>query len=294
MTYLILAIIFSSSIAVTFKLFAKYKINTLHAIVVNYVVCSAVGLLIFGVPVSEIPHLVAQPWFHLSIILGFVFILGFFVVAKCIEHFGISLTVIMQKISLVITVLYTIWIFGEPAGWVKWTGLAIAVAAIILVNIRPGQISRIKAITPWLLLLPFITFSLNGIIDITMYYVKASSPQMSDEGPFTTIIFVMAGILGLIILGIKQLMHRYTFHWKNILAGIVLGVPNFMTIYCVMMSLNTGWGGSIIFPIYNIGVILLSTTFGIFAFKEEMKWYNYVGMALAILSIIMITNLAIS
>ena len=200
----------------------------------------------------------------------------------------------MQKISLIITVLYTIWIFGEPAGWVKWTGLAIAVAAIILVNIRPGQISRIKAITPWLLLLPFITFSMNGIIDITMYYVKASSPQMNEEGPFTTIIFMMAGILGLIILGIKQIVGRDKFRWKSIIAGIVLGVPNFMTIYCVMMSLNIGWGGSIIFPIYNIGVILLSTTFGIFAFKEAMKWYNYVGITLSILSIILITNVAVS
>lgn len=294
MTYLILAIIFSSSIAVTFKLFARYNINTLHAIVVNYAVCSAIGWLTFGVPLSEVPQMIDQPWFHLSIILGFVFIIGFFVAAKCIEYFGISLTVIMQKISLIITVLYTIWIFGEPAGWVKWTGLAIAIAAIILVNIRPGQISRIKDISPWLLLLPFITFSMNSTIDITMYYVKASSPQMNEEGPFTTIIFMMAGILGLIILGIKQGVRRDKFQWKNIAAGIVLGVPNFMTIYCVMMSLNMGWGGSIIFPIYNIGVILLSTTIGIFAFKEVMKWYNYVGITLAILSIILITNIAVS
>ncbi|RLD30397.1 MAG: EamA/RhaT family transporter, partial [Bacteroidetes bacterium] len=47
MIYLLFSILSSTMIFVIFKLFSRYKINTLHAIVVNYIVACISGLIAF-------------------------------------------------------------------------------------------------------------------------------------------------------------------------------------------------------------------------------------------------------
>ena len=46
---------------------------------------------------------------------------------------------------------------------------------------------------------------------------------------------------------------------------------------------------SFLFPIYNIGVVSLTALTGWLLFKEKLNWKNYIGLALAIIAVILIT-----
>jgi uncharacterized membrane protein len=74
---------------------------------------------------------------------------------------------------------------------------------------------------------------------------------------------------------------------KNIVAGIVLGIPNYFSIYFVLLALEN-LGGIYVFPILNIGVVLLSAIISWLFYQEKMSKYNWLGIGLACLSIIII------
>ena len=44
-----------------------------------------------------------------------------------------------------------------------------------------------------------------------------------------------------------------------------------------------------LFPVYNIGVVCPTALTGWLLFKEKLTWKNYMGLAIAILAVILIT-----
>ena len=79
---------------------------------------------------------------------------------------------------------------------------------------------------------------------------------------------------------------RYT--WRDVGAGILLGVPNFFTVYFIQKMLTTDMDGSVIFPIHNIGILLLSALISRMLFGEEFRILKYVGIVLATIAIILL------
>ena len=73
------------------------------------------------------------------------------------------------------------------------------------------------------------------------------------------------------------------------IAGISLGVPNFFSIYLLLLALQQGWGGSVVFPVNNVGVLVMAAIFGIVLFKERLIPIRIWGFALAVLAIVLIT-----
>ena len=45
----------------------------------------------------------------------------------------------------------------------------------------------------------------------------------------------------------------------------------------------------VLFPIYNIGVVSITALTGWLLFKEKLTWKNYLGLAIAIIAVILIT-----
>ena len=78
---------------------------------------------------------------------------------------------------------------------------------------------------------------------------------------------------------------------KNILGGIALGIPNFFSIYFLVMALRSeGFESSSIFTINNVAIVLVSTVLGIALFREKLILKNWIGIALAIISILLVAS----
>ena len=104
MIYLVLSVLCTSFLFVIFKLFDVYKVQTLYAIVVNYVVACTVGLLISDNEFN-FAEIVQKSWFFGAIALGIFFILVFNLMAKTAQVAGVSVASVATKMSLVIPVV---------------------------------------------------------------------------------------------------------------------------------------------------------------------------------------------
>jgi uncharacterized membrane protein len=93
--------------------------------------------------------------------------------------------------------------------------------------------------------------------------------------------------MGLIYFFYLLLMKKTVFHFRNIIAGFVLGVPNFFSIYFLLAALNQG-EGSVIAPIVNVGIIITATIMGWIIFKEKLNTRQSIGVGIAVIAILLI------
>jgi drug/metabolite transporter (DMT)-like permease len=130
----------------------------------------------------------------------------------------------------------------------------------------------------------------SGIIDTSLKYLEDTHVATNDVAIFSATIFGSAALIGIIILLFRVLQGEFKFAIKNLLGGILLGVPNYFSVYFIVQALRSNiLESSGIFTVNNVAVVLTSTIVGILLFKEYLSLKNWMGIILAIVSIVLIT-----
>ncbi|NAS30906.1 EamA family transporter [Flavobacteriaceae bacterium R38] len=286
MIYLILSIAISSFLYVIFKFFAHFKVNTLQAITINYIVAGSMGLLSYDheVNVVEISH---KPWILGAVMLGGVFICVFNLMALTSQKNGVSVASVASKMSIVIPVIFAVIMYGERLGFVKILGIGLALIAVYLASIKQTKVVVQKNN----LIYPFLLFLGSGIIDASLKYMEVTYVKSEEIPLFSAFIFYCAAVIGIIIVTYKKINGGFHLHWKNIIAGTALGIPNYYSIYYLIKALqNDTFNSSTIFTINNVAIVMFSTLLGILIFKEKLIIKNWLGILIAILSIFLVAS----
>tara|TARA_R110000787_G_scaffold286385_1_gene404542 strand:- start:18639 stop:19382 length:744 start_codon:yes stop_codon:yes gene_type:complete len=236
------------------------------------------------ITISQLPNL---NWFYYTLVLGALFIIVFNLMAITTQRSGLSAVSVATKMSVVIPVLFGLIYYNESLGAIKLIGIGIALIAVYLTSNKSNQ--RIS-INRKLILLPILVFVGSGIIDTSLKFLEDTYVANNDVPLFSAIIFLAAAIIGFIIIIIQVIKGSFKFEIKNVIAGICLGVPNYFSIFYLVKTLRSDiLESSGIFAINNVSIVMLSTFAGIFLFKEKLIRKNWIGIALAILSIILIS-----
>ena len=290
MIYLLLSVLSSTIIFVVFRLYTRFNVNTLQAIIVNYFVACTVGF--FGyIEGSDFTHVPSENWFPGALMLGALFITVFNLAAITTQKSGLSVVAVATKMSVAIPVLCGIFLYKESTGALKLTGIVLALVAVYLTSIKTREGLNIKSKN---LIFPLLVFLGSGIIDTSLKYLETSYVAEDDVGLFSSAIFATAGTIGILILTGQAILGRLKITWRNILGGIALGIPNYYSIYFLVMALRShGFESSTIFTINHVAIVTLSTITGIILFRERLLRKNWIGLAIAVISIILVANSAI-
>lgn len=286
MIALILSILSSTTIFVVFKLFPKYQINTLHAIVLNYFVAAICGIILQPTDI-EFAKTFEYSWFPFALALGVLFITVFHLMGVTAQRSGLSVVSVAAKMSVVLPILFGLVYYSESLGILKLLGILLALAAVYLASIKTKDGLKIKASN---FIFPIMVFLGTGVIDTTVKYLEGEYVGKDDIPIFSATIYAMAGLIGVVLLAIQGFQGKFQFQLKNILGGIALGIPNFFSIYFLVQALRSGiFESSGVFTIINVSVVMISTLLGILLFKEKILTKNWIGIVLAVLAILFIT-----
>lgn len=295
MLFLALAILLNLYVSLSLKVFERLRIDTLQAIVVNYCVCVVTGSIFMGhFPLSVAS--VNEPWFGWAVLMGFSFISIFNLMAYCTRTEGVTTTTIANKLSLVIPVGFALWLYGESMSWTKAIGILLAIPAVYLSTNRSA-----KQVVGRLYFLPLVLFLFSGLLDTLVNYVatrffSTGNPagDAANQSAYLVHSFGVAALVGLMVAGISIVLGKRTFSWRNVVAGIVLGVPNYFSIYFLIRLLQSGYlPGSVAIPATNIGVVLFATIAGFLFFGEKASRNRLAGILLSLIAIILILSSAI-
>lgn len=281
---LALSILFSSLIFVIFKLYTRFRVQTLYAIIVNYMTACTVGFFLSDVSVGliEIP---SKKWFYGTLLLGLLFIIIFNLMAKTSQILGVSVASVATKMSLTIPVLLGVIIYGEDLGPVKVVGILLALAAVYFTSVKKGAV----AFNRRSLYLPILVFLGSGIIDASIQYAEQYMVPAEEFPIFSSTVFASAALCGLIFIFIRSWKTPVKILPRSILGGIALGVPNFFSIYFLLRALqNEVLNSASVFTINNVAIVMFSTLLGILLFKEVISAKNWLGITMAVLSILLV------
>lgn len=284
MTTILLSVFFNSILLVILKLYAKFEINILHALVFNYLTAFIVGMLVNQTGFSP-TEFIGQPWAIGCFVIGFLFISVFFATAKTAQANGIGVASIASKMSLIIPILSGVIIFNESLNFYKIIGILLALVAVFFATKKEGM-----TINKSYFLYPILVFVGAGVIDASLKYFQVKLIPAEDTGIFSLASFLMAFLAGILIITVKTFTHPEKILGKSILGGIVLGIPNYFSLfYLIKMLDHPTYTSATIFTIHNVSIVVFTTLMGVIFMKESLSKKNLFGLALAILAIIIVS-----
>lgn len=281
---LVATIFLNAILFIFFKIFSRYGVNNLQAIVINYWTCAITGSILLGsFPVSIAS--VHQPWLPWAVLMGSMFFMVFNLLAYSTLKDGITTTTVANKLSMVIPVVFSVFLYDEQLGAIKILGILLAFPAVYLTTRVKEDGEKGQE-----LLWPALIFIGSGLLDTMVKYIEhtyiSSAEQLVD---FTIHVFTTAGVAGAIVVSVQVLRGKIKLHFKNVVAGVILGVPNYFSIYYFIRFLRSGFlHSSAGIPVTNVGIVLVSALAAILFFKEKAPGLRVVGLVLSIIAILLI------
>ena len=276
MLNLILAIASSALVSLTMR-FSENKIkNSLAMLAVNYVMCTFLAWAYTGFgrffPVEPGRHTTAI----LGGINGVLYLAGFVLLQRNVRENGVVLSATFIKLGLLVSMAVSVVLFGErPEIW-QWAGFALAVAAIVLMNYRPGE-GKADNMAGLLLLL----LAGGGGDAMSKVFEELGNPAFSDH--FLLLTFLMALGLCLILVGVSK---KPAGRWECIF-GLLIGIPNFFSAKFLLGALKD-LAAVIVYPVYSVATILTVTVTGVLVFREKLKKKQWLALGMILVALVLL------
>lgn len=283
--YLLLSVLFSSITVSFFKLFELKNVKTFQAIVMNYISCGLIGSLFADHTIFEV-KVWTMPWFGFAVVLGFLFISIFFCIGLTAQKLGVSVSMVAAKLSVVIPVLIALFFQGEQLNLLSAGGIVLSLLAVYLMS-RSSQSTENTKANKQFIWLPLVVFAGSGAIDTLLNHLNRTFIPPSTADQIVTTIFLNAFVLGVLFLGFQLFTHKESLDGKSLLWGLLLGIPNYFSMYFLVKTLGQTQQASVVFPINNIGIVLLSSLLAFVFFKEKFNQLKLIGLALASIAIVL-------
>ena len=285
MIYIAISILLFNLLVVFFKLFEKYNVDNLQALIANYFTSGILSLLLLNENDILVSSLNSE-WFIHAIILGILFISIFNIYALGVQKIGVATTSVINKMSFIIPVIFSIVFYENEVFSINiFFGVLLALIGIYLSSTNNSSFNFENKYL-WII---FIIFFGQGVVDIVLNDSKFYIPK-NENILFFLILFLSATTTGILILFAKKQLRFLKI--KNLLWGAVFGIPNFFSIFYFLKALQSDYfinKSYLIFPLTSVGIVVTTTILGMLLYKEILTRRNLIGIVIAIVSILIIS-----
>jgi len=279
MAYLLLAIICSSSIALIFKYSEQKELNRYLITSINYLIAFSISLSL-GVNLNNSPQMLNIAF--LGMAGGVFFFLSFVFYQVCIRKSGASLSGAFGKMGILLPMIFSIFIWNEIPGIIQWIGICTALFSIIMVYLPTKNVNNKKNISHFHYFLIFL-FIFGGMAEffnkIFQYYFSADY-----KSTFLFFLFITAFVISSLFVLTKN---RKRPTRRDVLTGIIVGIPNYFSSYFLIISLDS-IKASIAFPIYSAGSILLINLGSMILYREKLRKIEKIAIVLSAFALVLV------
>lgn len=277
MFYLAIAILCSLTMTFVMKYSESHSGNRYGVTLFNYLTGSVIGyfqmsdrtLLIGG---SEGTFTLGMSFIHAIIIVSALIILQ-----ASINKNGAPLTSTFNRMGILVPTIASAFLFGEIPSWLQTVGIGLAIFAIIYIS---GGKSESKGHRHMILL--FAAFLGGGCMDMMTKLFDEFGPDGHKER-FVFYAFVISSVLALILCLVKN-RHIAV---KDMLMGVMLGIPNQLTILFQLKAVGE-LPAYLVYPCFSAGVILAVNVVNVIVFREVLSKREYIATGIIALGLIFI------
>ena len=276
MIYLILAIISSALVSIVMRISQKFARNNITMLAANYVMCTAAAAFLAGgvIPAGEGAGLTMG----LGSLCGVLYLLGFVTLQWNIRRSGVVLPATFQKLGVLVPTLAAITEFGEPVRPLQMIGYAVAIGAILLMQPKSGAARESKGFLPGL-----IALLLCGGMSDVMSKVFQTWGNADHGNYFLVFTFLVALVLCVILCLVK----KQSVTLPDVLCGLCLGVPNYMSARFLLWALREV-PAVVVYPSFSVGTIIVVTLVGVLCFREKVEKRKLIAIGLIMAALVLL------
>ena len=133
MINIIYTILLFNVLIIVFKMFEKYNVDNLQALIVNYITAGICSYFLLESSFSVV-EILNSDWLYHAILIGALFMIVFNFYAYGIQKVGISISTVANKMSLIIPVCAALLLYPKTETFTYLKGIAffLALAGIYL------------------------------------------------------------------------------------------------------------------------------------------------------------------
>ena len=173
MIYIAISILLFNLLVVFFKLFEKYNVDNLQALIANYFISGILSLMLLNEN-DNISSSLNSEWFFHAIILGILFISIFNIYALGVQKIGVATSSVINKMSFIIPVIFSIFFYENEVFSINiFFGVLLALIGIYLSSTNNSSFNFDNKYL-WII---FIIFFGQGVVDIVLNDSKFYIPK---------------------------------------------------------------------------------------------------------------------
>lgn len=285
MLFLFFAVICSTCNQLLFKAFARFRIDLLSAIVVNFAACVVIG---FSSSSTSLWHssIFAQDWYPYSILQGTIFVACMFLLGRTTARQGVAIASLATRLSVVIPIIAAFLLYGDLLTVFKIIGILASLLALYLSCTDPaGAIQALHSRS----ILPLSLFAAFGAYSILIKFIQEKFLSGSSYHTYVLFSFLAAFLISGSVLAWRLIKKKQACQWRDLLAGFILGCTNYGAVYFLIRALSVpGWQSSQLFPTVSIAVVTLSTLCAWAFFNEKLNRRILWALAIGLGSIVLV------
>jgi len=221
-----------------------------------------------------------------SAIFGASFIIANVGLIYALKNGPATLTALFMNLSLILTTFWGFIFWGDELTSTVIIGLVLVVIAIVLC-LYSGEKSDKSVNLKWLI------FALTALLGNASCTITQRTYQDAYDGANGNMMMMFAigfSALFYLIIYLKSdrsdtpVMIKRSW-WIPVAAGISNMVQNLFVMFMALSDLSP----SLIYPVIAVGGLAVVTVFSIFLFKERMRWWQWIGVAVGAASVALLS-----
>lgn len=270
MIYLTVAVLLSVFIANVLKYSSQKKTDVIVVFFGNYLFAAIFSW--FLINPDESMHFFEIPEIVTGFATGFFFLVNFFLYMHNIKLNGMSISVSVMRISVVIPVIISVFFFMENIDLLKVAGISVILLSFYL----SGKKDNVRYLK-WIVIL----FVCTGLTDTCLKFYDFHFGKNTNLFLFYTFLWACIINLGIII------FRKRRFDIRSILFGIFLGIPNQLTSLFFMKALEVE-KAVIVYPVFASSVVVFSVISDTLIWKSRYSFYQKLYFAMMVIGIILL------
>ena len=255
------------------------ELHVYSVIAVNYVVATAA---VFGVSgLHTITGTLPMPWHSVAAgaATGALYFTHILITLGCFRTAGVGVTVAVGGCSLIIPAVVGWAVWEESMTVYRWIALVLVPPATWIMRPGNGMRPRLTLVSDALL---FANFAAAGLVSTMQKYADVHFFAESKE-VFKVSLFGFAAVCSIVF----TLLRKLPLRRRDVGVGVVLGLINAASLIFTLLALQV-IASVVLFPTSMCLVICINTALSRFLWKERLKPRQYVGIAFAMLIIVLI------
>ena len=194
----------------------------------------------------------------------------------------VVLTSLALQLSLVGVTAWGFFFWGTQFTWLTAIGVVLVVISLWLCLYK-GKTDDKKISWKW------IVFALMAFVGNAVSSITQRTQQTAFNGQYGNFLMVVATGLSAIICFVLYLRGEKGDTKKLVKTSwyypVLGGMMNVMLNVCVILLATSTLSPSIIYPVLAVGGLIIVTVFSKYVFKEDMRWWQWLGVLIGTLAV---------